>query len=100
MATARNSEAGVWEAGLTLSGSILSSLPLGPLGLGDLRGERGKLGVLTSQEEMSRLWCSFCKARRHHETVWKQKNKVNGKRRTSRGKSLGGERRQGLAWEK
>ena len=89
---ARRSQAGVPEAGLTLSGSLPWCLPLESLGLGNSGRERGKLEVLTSQEEMSRPWFSFCDARSHHQTeVWKQKNKVNGKRRTSRGKSSGKE---------
>lgn len=53
---------------------------------------RGNGGRLTSQEEMSRLWLSFCKARSHHNTViWKQKKKVIGKRRAPREEASGKE---------
>lgn len=88
------SQPGVLEAGLTLSGYIPWSLPLGSLGLVNLVGEKGKLRVLTSQEEMSRLWFSFCRARTHAVITrqWLEKEKkVKENRRTSRGKSFGRE---------
>lgn len=89
------SQPGALEAGLTLSGYIPWSLPLGSLGLVNLVGEKGKLRVLTSQEEMSRLWFSFCRARTHarshHQTVVGKREKVKENRRTSRGKSFGRE---------
>lgn len=89
-----HSQPGALEAGLTLSGYIPWSLPLGSLGLVNLVGEKGKLRVLTSQEEMSRLWFSFCRARTHAVITrqWLEKEKkVKENRRTSRGKSFGRE---------
>lgn len=92
------SQPGALEAGLTLSGYIPWSLPLGSLGLVNLVGEKGKLRVLTSQEEMSRLWFSFCRARTHAVITrqWLEKEKRSKKTGELPEGSHSGEKRQRL----
>lgn len=53
-----HSDVGVWEVGLTPSGSV-SGFYLWRLWAWGTWAEGRGTGVLTSQEEMSRLWLSF-----------------------------------------
>lgn len=63
-----------WKQGLPFLVTFPGLYLWGSLGLVNLVGEKGNR-VLTSQEEMSRLWCSFCKARMQSspDSGWKKR---------------------------
>lgn len=85
-----------WEQGLSFLVTFPGLYLWGSLGLVNLVGEKGKLRVLTSQEEMSRFWFSFCKARTQSspDSGWKKRKKSKKTRELPEGSHLGGKRRR------